>query len=66
MAHSSVITHKSLKWFWLALWLYAEISGTIESVAFISRLSLVALVLTSWGAEEAAEAKENAAQEQLD
>lgn len=56
--HSSVITHRLMKWGWVALWVAAESIGFIDSVSFISRLSLVALILGSWSAEEAAQAKE--------
>ena len=53
-AQSSVVTHRFFKWFWVALWIFAELTGLIEEVSFVSRLSLVALILGSWSAEEAA------------
>ncbi len=53
-ARSSLLVHRRMKWFWVALWIYAEFSGWVNSAAFISRLSLVALILGSWSAEEAA------------
>lgn len=33
--------------FWIALWIFATITGLVHSVAFISHLSIVALVLAS-------------------
>lgn len=57
-ARSSVLTHRTMKWGWVALWIVAEITGLVYDVGFISRLSLVALILGSWSAEEAAKAEE--------
>lgn len=53
-AHSSLIVHRTMKWAWVCLWAVSEFTGWITDVAFVSRLSLVALILGSWSAEEAA------------
>jgi hypothetical protein len=53
-ARSSVITHRAMKWGWIILTVAAVSLGWIYSVAFVSVLSLVALILGSWSAEEAA------------
>lgn len=51
---SSVVTHRGFKWLWVVLWIFAEFTGLINQTSFIARLSLVALILGSWSAEEAA------------
>lgn len=53
-ARSSLIVHRRMKWAWLVLWAGCEITGSVTSVALVSRLSFVALILGSWSAEEAA------------
>jgi len=52
---------KGLKWvhfglvvFWIILWIAAAITGWINSVAFVSHISMVALVLASASAWQAA------------
>lgn len=52
-----MLTHRAMKWGWVALWVLAELTGLVYDVGFISRLSLVALILGSWSAEEAAKAE---------
>lgn len=52
---------KKLKWvhagfvfFWIAVWITATLTGWINSVAFVSHLSIIALILSSWSAWQAA------------
>lgn len=46
--------HGGLVVFWIALWVFASITGLVKSVAFISHLSIVALVLASASSWQAA------------
>lgn len=64
-AQSSLKVHRGMKWIWVALWILCEGTGQVTSVSLVSRLSFVALILTSWGAEEAAktEVKQEEAEE---
>jgi hypothetical protein len=50
----ATIKHQVMKWGWIALWPVAEMTGWVHDTNFISRLSLIALILSSWSAEEAA------------
>lgn len=50
--------HGCLVVFWIALWIYASITGLVNSVAFISHLSIVALVLASAASWQAARIEE--------
>lgn len=59
------MTGKKLKWLhlglvitWLTLWATAAITGWINSVAFVSHMSMVALVLGSASAWQAARTEE--------
>jgi hypothetical protein len=56
-AHSSLVVHRRKKWFYICLTVVAVWQGWIYSVAFVSVLSLLALVEGSWSAEEAAKAE---------
>lgn len=46
--------HRFLVFFWIALWIAATIFGWIYSVAFVSHISMVALVLGSFAAYQSA------------
>jgi predicted CDP-diglyceride synthetase/phosphatidate cytidylyltransferase len=50
------------KWFWVVMIVVAISTGLINSVAFVSFLSIYALVLTLAGAEQAAEARTRASE----
>lgn len=47
-------THAILTFTWLVTWAVAWFTGWIYQVAFVSHLSVIALVLTSWGAWQSA------------
>lgn len=53
-AHSSVVTHRRLKWLWISL---IPVSYFLrESVAWVVFISHYAPVVGEWSAEEAAQA----------
>lgn len=48
------VIHGGFVIFWVGLWITAAFKGWLESVVFVSHLSVVALVLSSWAAWQAA------------
>jgi hypothetical protein len=50
-------THGCLTVFWVLLWIAAAVFGWLDSVAFVSNLSAVALILGSWSSWQAARAE---------
>jgi hypothetical protein len=56
-AHSSVITHRTLKWLWVALIPLSYLLRT--SVAWVVFISHYALVVGHWSSEEAAISADN-------
>jgi hypothetical protein len=50
--------HGGLVIFWILLWIVAAITGWIQSVAFVSHMSMAALVLGSASAWQAARTEE--------
>lgn len=50
--------HLGLVIFWICLWVVAAVTGLINSVAFVSHMSMVALVLASASAWQAARTEE--------
>jgi hypothetical protein len=52
--------HGGLTVFWIVLWIVASITGWVESVVFVSHLSIVALVLASAGGWQGARAEAKA------
>lgn len=52
------LVHGGLFLFWIALWIVASLTGWIESVAFVSHISMIALVLASVSSWQAARTEE--------
>jgi hypothetical protein len=52
---SSLITHRTVKWMAIFSWGVAEVTGWINSVAFISRISMAFGIYAVWSAEETAQ-----------
>lgn len=52
------LVHFGLVIFWLCLWIVAAVTGWINSVAFVSHMSMAALVLASLAAWQGARTEE--------